>query len=270
LRLPGQFFLRNLVTQRTLLYQMVRRDFESRFVGSMGGWLWGVIHPLVTLLCWTFVFQWCLRVELPPNAVTQNYTMFLFCGNLPWLLFHETLQRSSNCLVDHKNLITRTLFPSEVIPISVFLSALISHLLVLTMVVLACILWLGYVSGMIVLLPIYMLLTGLLAIGLGWIVSSLQVYMRDTAQVVSVVLQLWFWITPIFVSVEQVPPQLQFLVRYNPMSYLVRAYRDRLMSYQFSVVDLQEIAVLTLYAATAFIIGGLFFRHLKRGFADVL
>jgi lipopolysaccharide transport system permease protein len=94
--------------------------------------------------------------------------------------------------------------------------------------------------------------------------------MRDTAQVVSVVLQLWFWITPIFISVEQVPAQLQFLVRYNPMSYLVRAYRDRLMSYQFSVVDLQEIAVLTLYAATAFIIGGLFFRHLKRGFADVL
>lgn len=268
MRLPGQFFVRNLITHRTLLYQMVRRDFESRFVGSVAGWIWGLIHPLVLLLSWTFVFQWCLKVPLPPGEVTQNYTMFLFCGYLPWLLFQETLTRSANCLLEHANLITKTVFPSEVIPISVFLSALLSHLMALAMVVLACILWVGQVSAMAALLPVYMLLNGLLAVGLGWIVSSLQVYLRDTAHVTTVALTLWFWTTPIFISEEQVPEQLRFLVRYNPMTYLVRAYRERLLSYRLP--DFEELAVLALYAVAAFMMGGLFFRHLKRGFADVL
>jgi ABC-type polysaccharide/polyol phosphate export permease len=163
---------------------MVRRDFESRFVGSVAGWLWGIIHPLVLLVSWTFVFQVCLRVPLPPGEITQNYTMFLFCGYLPWLLFQETIVRSSNCLLDHSNLITKTVFPSEVIPISIFLSALLSHMMALGMVITACLLWLGKVSAMVFLLPVYMALIGLLAVGLGWITSSLQVYLRDTAQVV--------------------------------------------------------------------------------------
>lgn len=247
---------------------MVRRDFQTRFVGSVAGWLWGLIHPLVLLLSWTFVFQWCLKVPLPPTEVTPNYTMFLFCGYLPWLLFQETLSRSANCLLEQSNLITKTVFPSEVLPISVFLSALVSHLMALSMVLAACLLWLGSISGMVVLLPLYMLLTGMLAVGLGWIVASLQVYLRDTSQVVSVILTLWFWVTPIFISEEQVPPQLQFVVRYNPMSFLVRAYRDRLLSYRAPEWD--ELLMLTAYALTAFFVGGLFFRHLKRGFADVL
>lgn len=268
LRIPGQFFIQNLVNQRTLLYQMVRRDFQNRFVGSVAGWVWGLLHPLVQLLCWTFVFEWCLKVPLPEGEVTQNYTMFLFCGYLPWLLFHETLTRSANCLLDHSNLITKTVFPSEVIPISVFLSALISHLMSLSLVVVASVLWLGRVSGMAVLLPFYMLLTGLFAIGLGWIVSSLQVYLRDTSQVVSVTLTLWFWVTPIMIAENQVPEWLRFILKYNPMSYVVKAYRERLLSYR--IPDAQELLLLTAFAVTAFFVGGLFFRHLKRGFADVL
>ncbi|MCL4854616.1 MAG: ABC transporter permease, partial [Bryobacteraceae bacterium] len=97
---------------------------------------------------------------------------------------------------------------------------------------------------------------------------SLQVYIRDTAQVVVVVLTLWFWMTPIFITIEQVPPQFQFLMRVNPLAYMVRAYRDRLLSYRLPSID--ELTIMGAYAVAAFVIGGLFFRHLKRGFADVL
>ncbi len=247
---------------------MVRRDFESRFVGSAAGWLWGLIQPLVQLASWAFVFQYCLKAPVPPDSPTQNYTLLLFCGYLPWLLFQETLMRSANCLVDHKNLITKTVFPSEVIPISMFLSALVSHLMALALAIAVCVFWQGSISGMTVLLPIYMLLIGLLAVGLGWIVASLQVYLRDTAQILSVVLTLWFWITPIFITRDQMPQGLRFLVDYNPMSYLVHAYRDRMLSYELP--SLRELVLLTAFAVGAFFIGGLFFRHLKRGFADVL
>ncbi|HEV2687216.1 MAG TPA: ABC transporter permease, partial [Bryobacteraceae bacterium] len=117
-------------------------------------------------------------------------------------------------------------------------------------------------------LPIYMLLVGLFAVGVGWIVSSLQVYLRDTAQVLSVVLTFWFWITPIFISEEMVPAQFRFLLRGNPLAFVVRAYRERLLSYR--TPNLHEFAIVAAYAITAFVVGGLFFRHLKRGFADVL
>src|SRR5690348_9997261 len=134
-RLPGTLFARNLVERRTLLFQLVRRDFEQRFVGSAAGWVWGIVHPLVLLASWIFVFQWCLHTQLPANEVTQNYSLYLFCGFLPWLLFQETVQRSASSLLENSNLITKTVFPSEIVPVSIFLSSLINHLMALALVI---------------------------------------------------------------------------------------------------------------------------------------
>lgn len=266
--LPGRHFLRNLVAGRTLLLQLVKRDFTQRFVGSAAGWLWGLVHPLVLLASWTFVFQWCLQTTLPPTEVTDNYTMYLFTGFLPWLLFQETVTRSSQSLLEHSNLITKTVFPSEIIPVSVFLSSLINHMLTLTLAMVVAAVWIEQLSPMVLMLPLYMLLVGLFAVGIGWIVASLQVYIRDTAQVVSVVLTLWFWATPIFISEDQIPENLRWVMRVNPLAYAVRAYRERILSWREPSLD--ELLWLSAYAAGAFLIGGLFFRHLKRGFADVL
>jgi ABC-type polysaccharide/polyol phosphate export permease len=268
MRLPGRHFLRNLITGRTLLFQLVRRDFKQRFIGSAAGWLWGLIHPLVLLASWTFVFQYCLKLRLPPGEVIDNYPIFLFCGFLPWLLFQETVMRSASSMLEHSNLITKTVFPSEIVPVSIFLSSLMSHLLALTMVVVVVSLWTGGISLMAFLLPVYTLLLGLFAIGIGWIVASLQVYLRDTAQVLTVAMTFWFWMTPIFISEQQIPPDFGFIIKINPLAYVVRAYRDRLLSYR--PPELAEFAALGAYALAAFIAGGLFFRHLKRGFADVL
>ena len=266
--LPGKNFARTLVERRTLLLQLVRRDFEQRFIGSAAGWLWGVIHPLVLLASWTFVFQWCLHTQLPPNEVTQNYSLFLFCGFLPWLLFSETVQRSATSILEHSNLITKTVFPAEVLPVSIFLSSLINHLMALALVVMIVGFYVGHFSLWMLSLPVYMLLIGLFAVGVGWIVASLQVYLRDTAQVLSVVLTFWFWLTPIMIDEQHFPHSVRFLLRLNPLAFVVRAYRERLLSYRFP--SLSELVSITAYAAVAFILGGLFFRHLKRGFADVL
>lgn len=268
LRLPGALFLENLIVRRTLLYQMVRRDFTQRFVGSAAGWVWSLIHPLVLLLSWTFVFQWCLKVPPPPEAITDNYTVFLFCGYLPWLMFQETVQRSSNSMVDNANLITKTVFPAEVVPMSILLSSMISHLLALTLVIVMVAFWQGYFSYMVVLLPVYMALLGLFAVGVGWIASALQVYLRDTTQLVIVVLTGWFWLTPIFIHEEQFPENMRFLIKYNPLAYVVRAYRERILTTRMPSAE--EFFALAAASVGVFVIGGLIFRHLKRGFADVL
>src|SRR5579885_1578610 len=267
MRFPGRHFLRNLVERRTLLARLVRRDFEQRYVGSAGGWLWGAIHPLVLLGSYYFIFEVCLHATLPPGEVTNNYLMYLFCGFLPWLLFQDTVIRSAGSLIEHSNLITKTVFPAEVVPVSIFLSSLIHHLIALVILVAAASIFVQFVSMKILLLPLYMFFIGLLAIGVGWIVSSLHVYLRDTAQVLAVIMTLWFWITPIMITREQIPARFQKLVTLNPMSWVVNAYRYRLLSPQWP--SLRELAVLAAYSIAVFVAGGLFFRHLKRGFADV-
>lgn len=267
-RIPGRHFLRNLVERRALVAQLVRRDFRTRYVGSSAGWLWGVVHPIVQLLIWIMVFKYWFRVSLGPEEVTTNYPLFLFCGILPWWLFQETVTRSAASLVEQSNLITRTVFPSEVVPVSIFLSSMIHHLIAVGLAIMTVAVWQKTFSPMILLLPVYMLFVGLFAVGVGWVASSLHVYLRDTAQALGVIVNLWFWITPIMISEASIKGPLHALVRWNPMSWMVNAYRHRLLSNQWP--DWRELAVLAAYSVTMFILGGLFFRHLKRGFADVL
>jgi ABC-type polysaccharide/polyol phosphate export permease len=267
LRLPGMMFLRVLVERRSLIHQLVLRDFRQRFVGSAAGWLWTIIHPLVLLLSWVFVFQYCMRMP-KPEGYGDNYTMFLFAGYLPWLLFSDTVQRSSMALLEQANLITKTVFPSEIIPVSLFLSSLVSHLIALGVVVVAIRIVESHFSILIAVLPLYMFFLGLFAIGLGWIFASLQVYLRDTAQVLVVALTGWFWLTPIFIDERMFPEGAQFLVRWNPMAHVVRGYRRALL--EVAMPAWNELAIFAAVSVAVFVAGGLFFRHLKRGFADVL
>jgi len=267
-RVPGTLFAKNLVERRGLIFQLVRRDFEQRFVGSAAGWLWGLIHPLVLLVSWTFVFSICLKQTLPPGEGTNSYSLYLFAGMLPWLLFTDTVTRSSSSMLDHANLITKTVFPAEVVPISVFLSSLISHGMALALVIAAIAVKENHITPLLLLLPLYMALLGLFSVGIGWIAASLQVYLRDTVQMVSVILTFWFWLTPIFITEGQVPERLQFVLAGNPLAYIVRAYRQALLTYQ--APSLEEFGIVAACAAGTFIAGGLFFRHMKRGFADVL
>ena len=118
----------------------------------------------------------------------QKYPLYLFAGMLPWLLFSETVQRCAPSLLDQANLITKTVFPAEIVPVSVFLSTLVSHLLAVALMVTAAGVWINQISIFLVLLPLYMLTVGLFAVGVGWIAASLHVFLRDTAQVLNVIL----------------------------------------------------------------------------------
>ena len=268
MRVPGALFLRNLVERRSLLFQLVRRDFQQRFIGSAVGWIWGLIHPLVLLVCWWFVFGRLMQFKLHDNPFTTNYPLFLFAGMLPWLLFSDTVQRSATSLLDQSNLITKTVFPSEIVPISVFLSSLVSHGLALALVIAATGVMLNQISIFLVLLPIYIFVVGLLAVGVGWVVASLHVFQRDTAQVLSVILQFWFWLTPIFVTEDLYKGKAHWLLVANPLYHIVRSYRFLLLTH--SLPDLGDLVAATVFGSVAFLLGGLFFRYMKRGFADVL
>lgn len=265
--IPGANFVRLLDERRSLLYQLVRRDFEQRFVGSAAGWLWTIIQPAVLLFSWVFVFQYCMKVPPPPGS-GDNYTLYLFCGYLPWLLFQDTVQRSATSITEHTGLITKTLFPSEILPVATLLSSMISHSIALIVAIVAIFHVQQHFSILVLLLPFYTLMLALFALGVGWILSSLQVYLRDTAQVTIVALTGWFWLTPIFIDEVQFPEGARFLVHINPLAAVVKAYRKLLMGYELPPA--QDLTLLCVACAGTFLVGGLVFRHLKRGFADVL
>jgi lipopolysaccharide transport system permease protein len=267
-RIPGTHFARNLVERRTLILQLVKRDFQQRYVGSAAGWLWGLVHPLVLLASYVFIFSVCLKMKPGPRAVTDSYPMLLFAGMLPWLLFSETVQRSCGSLVEQANLITKTVFPAEIVPVSIFLSSLISHLMAIALAVAGAAVFLRHFSPVLLLLPVLMLLVGLFAVGVGWIAAALQVYLRDTAQVLTVLLTLWFWATPIFIDESLFPSWARIVINANPLAYLVRAYRQTLLGN--ALPSIGDLGSTVAFAVVAFVCGGLFFRYMKRGFADVL
>ncbi len=264
----GRAFLSNLVRRRALVGNLVVRDFKQRYVGSMLGWLWGAVHPAVLLLSYTFVFSLVLKVPPAKGSGTQSFALYLFAGILPWLLFHDTVLRSVTAVVDYSNLITKTMFPSEVLPISLFISGLLNHLLGLVVLLAITALVVKKVAVSILLLPVYLFLLALFTIGVSWLVSSLQVFVRDTAQGLSIALVFWFWFTPIFFGVERLPARLRVIAKINPLAYVVDAYRKCVLAGQ--APPPADLAVTALFAATAFVAGGLFFRYTKRAFGDVL
>ena len=271
-RIPGAKFVLILVRNHSLIYQLVRRDFEQRYVGSLAGWVWGLIHPLVLLGVYTFVFQYALGMRLPPEEVTTNYPLFLFAGMLPWLLFSETLQRSASSLIEYANLIKKSVFPAEVVPLTILLSTLISHFLALILLIVITAFVLGQFNAAVLAPLLYLGPLGLLTLGLSWIAAALHVYVRDTAQVLTVVLLAWFWLTPIFLSEtllrDMFDGHLRLMLDLNPMVFVVRAYRESVLGGRLPAWT--DLAALTLFGIAAFLVGGLLFRYAKRGFADVL
>jgi ABC-type polysaccharide/polyol phosphate export permease len=130
--------------------------------------------------------------------------------------------------------------------------------------------FLHHVSPVLLLLPVFMLLVGLFAVGIGWIAAAFQVYLRDTAQVLAVILTLWFWATPILITEDQLSKfgvWSLLLLRANPLAYIVRDYRDVLLGH---AVPLRDMTLTAAFASATFVCGGLIFRYMKRGFADVL
>ena len=266
--LPGTLFARNLVERRSLILQLVKRDFHQRYVGSAAGWLWGLIHPIVLLAVYTFIFSICLHQKLGPDQVTTSYPLFLFAGMLPWLLFSECVQRSAGSLVEQANLITKTVFPAEIVPVSIYLSSAISHLLALALAIVAAGIWQHHLNPFLLLLPVLLLFLGMFAVGIGWISSALHVYLRDTAQIIQVILTFWWWITPIFLTESQFPVWARFVLTGNPLAFFVRAYRMILLGTQAPAAG--DMVAIAAYSTATFVCGGFFFRYLKKGFADVL
>jgi len=253
---------------RVMVGGVIRRDLRTRYAGSALGVVWMLLHPLVHLAVYLVVFSWILQVKFPETGGSGGFALYLLAGLLPWLAFQEGVMRATTAVVDHASVVKGMRFPAAVLVVGSVVASVV-NLLVGLGVFLVALLVIDRFSWMTLpFLPVLLVLQSSLALGLGLVAASFYTFLRDTMQVLQIGLMIWFYLTPIVYPPSYVPERLSFLYSWNPLTPLVSGYRAVLlngMSPSFS-----EIAPLLMWAAAAWIVGGILFGKLEPGFADVL
>ncbi len=254
------------IAQRAfLLRELVKRDVSARYAGSTLGLLWSLVQPLWTLVLFTFVFSVLLRLTLAGER-TQNFAAYLFCGLLPWMAVSEGLTRAATAVTDNGALLKRGRFPSALLVSTVVLSALL-HASIAGVLFVAVLLATGQWSPgspgwLLLALPLQFVLV----LGLGLLLAAVQVFARDTVQVLTMVWSAWFYLTPIVYPLALVPERYRPVIENNPLTALVQLYRSSILGEQPPAAD--RLLVLAAASLIALGLGALVFRRLEPGFAD--
>lgn len=256
--------LSTLFRYRGLIQSLVARELKARYRGSLLGFFWSFVNPLLLLLIYTFVFT----VVMPgARGSVEPFAVFMFCGILPWSWFSSSLLESSNVLVSGGNLIKKVLFPAEVLPIVTVLAGLVHFCLGLP-ILFGFLLFYGVPIKLdIALLPIVVLVQLVLTTGLALVVSALTVHFRDVRDLLANLLTFWFFATPIIYPIEQAPAAVHRFLNLNPFTHLAIAYQEALFrSGDFAATwRLQAVA---LCAIVVFFIGYFVFDRLRDTLAE--
>ncbi len=260
-------FVLALYQRRFLIMEMTKRDISTRYVGSFLGFFWAFINPLLMISILWFVFSVGLRVR-PSGDVP--FVVFLTAGMAIWITFTEVINLSTGVIVNNSHLVKKVVFQLSILPVVKLVGSFVTHSIFLLMLM-SLILLHGMPFSIYWFQALYYFgAMSTLALGLGWIFSSVNIFARDTGQIVNIILQFGFWGTPIFWDIGIMPEKIQFIIKFNPMYYIVQGYRESFIYF----VPFWKHPVMTLYfwvvAIFIFVIGALIFRRLRPHFADVL
>jgi len=261
------YFIRLIFLQKHLIVSMAKREVATNYVGSFLGFIWTFIHPIVLIFVFWVVFSVGFRVQ-PKNDVP--FVVWLTAGIAVWFVFADIVNGSSGVIVSNAHLIKKTLFHSQILPVIKIVSCLITHSIFLLILFGLIIFQKMPFSFYYLQFLYYLFCVSVLALGISWIVSSLNAFIRDVGQIVAVVLQMGFWATPIFWDIQMMPPGIQTIFKCNPMFYIVQGYRESFIYF----TPFWNHPVQTLYfwsvSALFFVAGALIFKKLKPQFPDVL
>ncbi len=251
-----------------LIWPLARRMLVARYRGSALGLLWALLTPAVMIGVFTFLFAGVFGARFNEGGTPLEYALYLFCGLLPWTAFSETLQQSSGIVVAHANLVKRVVFPLEALPVAQTFAALAGQLFGTAALVVATLLVRQELHITLLWLPVLLVPQLLLTLGGAWLVASLGVFIRDTAQVLGLVLMAWLYLTPIIYPEQVVPARFRPALELNPFTPLVRGYRRALL--EGLPPDWAGLAYTTAFALVAFLLGYWWFARTRKNFADVI
>ena len=224
--------LKEIYAYRQMIFSLVRKELRGRYKGSVLGFLWTFINPLLQLMVYTFVFSIVL-----PNNIDKFY-LYLFVGLVPWLFFSGSMTGGAACIVNQKDMVKKIYFPREVMPISYVASGFV-NMLFCFIVIFAVIIVSGVGVNPVALLylPVIMIVEFIMALGGAMLTSALTVYFRDLEYILGILTMAWMYFTPVVYSMEMVPDWIKPYFNLNPMTPVINAYRDILYYKQVILHD---------------------------------
>ena len=245
---------------REFLKSNVKKDIRGKYKGSFLGVLWSFINPLLSVLVYAIVFPYIMRIKV------ENYLIYLITGIIPWTFFTSSINMGLISVLSSADIIKKVYFPRIILPISTVTSCLVNFLISCLIIVLFCLgSGLG-ISFQILWLPLIALIQYIMLLGFTFILSAIEMYMRDIEHIVNFILSMAFYVTPILYTPDIFPENLAWVLKVNPMAYLVNAYRS-IFFYQ-KMPDLIGLGVVSIFSIFLFMIGYLIFEKLQKGFAE--
>ena len=254
--------IKELYDYREMISNLVKKDLKVRYKGSVLGFLWTFLNPLLQLVVYTIVFSTIMRVDI------DKYYIYLFVGLIPWIFFASSIQVGAVSIMMNKDLIKKIYFPRIILPIvttnSAFMNMFYSMIVVLLTILVSGI---GF-SKYMLLLPVVMVVQYILVLGMTFIFSALNVFFRDLEYILNIVLMAWFYMTPIVYSIDMVPTEYRGIFLINPMSSIIMFYREIL--YYKKAPDFSFFGNIVLYSIIMIFIGYFVFERLQKSFAEEL
>lgn len=253
---------------RHFILSSIRGELKARFARSRLGALWFILHPLAQATIFALVLAEVLGAKLPNIENKAAYPIYLMAGMAAWGLFSEIVNRTLNIFIEYSSVLKKISFPRLCLPVIVWGSALLNHVLLLLAIAIVFLFFGHYPGTAWLIIPLGIFLISLFAFGLGVMLGVFNVFNRDIGQFMGVVMQIWFWLTPIVYTYEIIPQNLKWLAEINPMVPLVRIYQDALLYNR--VPDYTLLWLPTSIAIVLFVFSFFLFRKASPELVDAL
>ncbi|MBK5295154.1 MAG: ABC transporter permease [Acidobacteriia bacterium] len=253
---------------RRLIGSLTKRDIAGRYRGSAGDLLWALLHPLLLMLTYFFVFGIVLQARFGQDPSRSGFVLYFLAGMLPWLPFSDAVARAPGIVWENRNFVKKLVFPVEILPVNPVLAALVGEVFALLVFLVLLVLARGGIPWTVAWLPILVAPQLMLTLAVCWTLSALGVYLRDLGQMIGFVLTVVFFLTPICYPEASLPASAIPFLSKSPIFLLVREYRGILLEARSP----EPGPLLLLYLGTglACLAAYAWFTRLKRSFADVI
>ena len=261
-------FIKSLSKQRFITKQLILRDFQNKYLASYIGLPWAFIQPAVTILVIWFAFTFGLRINVMSSGIP--FPPWFICGMIPWIFISESLTSSSSSLIEYSYLIKKTAIKVGLIPlIKIFSAFFIQLLFIFLMIIIA--IYYGYYPNIYWLQIFYLLFAAFILLsGLGWLISSINVFIRDFGPIVNVTISILFWATPLMWPYTMLTGNMKYLALLNPFFYIIEGYRYAFLGNAWMFQNIEMTIFFWFITAIIFISGILIFKKLSPHFADIL
>lgn len=253
--------IKEIYKYRHMLATLVKQDIRGRYKGSVLGFLWTLLNPLLLLLVYSIVFQFVFKINI------AYYPIYLFISLLPWNNFANTIAMGTTCVAYNAGIIKKVYFPREILPIATVISNTINYCFGLLIIFGALLIFspIG-LSWYVLFLPVIVLIQAVFSLGLVFILSALNVYIRDVQYIMNPIMMIWMYATPILYNIQMVPARFVELYKLNPMVGIMTGYQDIL--YNKQMPDFIGLLIITGVSIVFLVCGYLIFEKLQRRFAE--